>query len=285
MSRLGRIARIYVSFRQEDSGPESHRLCERLSAYFGKDRLCLENIQPNPDDLAQQALNSCALLLAIVGKHWITDANGRRYFDDPADAVCRDLVTCFDQAIPVLLALVNGAAMPAPADLPEALSALAACNMIALRDEHFLYDVDRLITKLDVLLLSGQEDDQPEEFFVNRIFGKYRRTDVRYLHADILWLDTTLGITDRRLLFHSHFLTGATLRFLHTEPRQAPVEIWLGDIAEIDVIRERFDALRIVTNSGMDHLFIPFSGEADAGSGICHQLAGTIRELVKNTGS
>jgi hypothetical protein len=281
VSESGRIQRIYVSFRKQDSGPQSQRLCERLSAYFGNDRIvvCLDNTEV---EAVEGILRSCSLFLAVIGQHWHADSNGRRYMDDSSDFVRRDVATCLSQAIPVLIALMNGASMPS--DLPEALGGLLTYKIITLRDDYFVYDVDRLITKLEVQLSASLEEDQNTESVVRRFFGKYRRTDVRYLHADVLWLDTTLSITNRRLVFHSHVLMGDNLRFLHAGPQQPPVEIPLSDVADLAEAREMRNAVRVVTKSGSEHLFTPFSGMADTVGITCRDVIDTIQELLENIG-
>lgn len=65
-------------------------------------------------DALNEALSKCAVLVAIIGAHWIraADEEGRRRLDNPDDYVRLEIETALQRNIRVVPLLVNGASMP-----------------------------------------------------------------------------------------------------------------------------------------------------------------------------
>src|SRR5262249_20643064 len=100
---------------------------------------------------AQVELSSCQVLLAVIGRQWLSlaDSNGRRRIEDESDYVRQEIETALNRGIRVIPLLVDGATPPRPADLPVCLEGLAYIQMMSIRpDPDFHADLDRLINQL-----------------------------------------------------------------------------------------------------------------------------------------
>jgi hypothetical protein len=98
------------------------------------------------DDI-NRAIARSAVLLAVIGPRWLEPAEGGgARVHDPADHLRLEIEAALGRGIPVIPVLVNGATMPAAAQLPESLLPLVYRNAIEVRaDPDFHHDADRLI--------------------------------------------------------------------------------------------------------------------------------------------
>jgi len=98
----------------------------------------------------EQALSSCAVLIAIIGKQWLTiaGADGRRRLDNPKDYVRLEIATALKRNIRVVPILVQGTTMPRSQSLPAPLAKLARRNALEISDKRFDYDGNKLIETL-----------------------------------------------------------------------------------------------------------------------------------------
>lgn len=148
-------AGIFISYRREDSAGYAGRLYDRLSQRFGNDQVFMDlTIEPGVDfvERIDEGVSSCSVLIALIGDEWLTaelEGAGRR-LDDPSDFVRLEISSALERGIPVIPVLVQGARMPRPEELPEALEELARRNAIELSDARWDYDVGRLIETLPV---------------------------------------------------------------------------------------------------------------------------------------
>jgi formylglycine-generating enzyme required for sulfatase activity len=152
------MARIFISYRRDDSGGWAGRLYDRLSQRFGRDNVFMDidTIEPGLDfvQVIEKAVASCNALIAVIGRQWltITDETGRRRLDHPEDFVRLEIAAALARNIRVIPALIEGARMPRSTDLPDGLQLLARRNAHEVSDRRFHYDVDRLIAVLDAVL-------------------------------------------------------------------------------------------------------------------------------------
>lgn len=152
---MGESANIFVNYRREDSSGDTGRLCDHLNRRLpGRVFRDLDNLAPGVDfgEAIEQALGSCEVLIAVIGRDWLSvkDGTGHRRLDDPADYVRMELATALarknTRVIPVL---VQDASMPRKEDLPPDLAKLSRRNAIQLSDARWNYDVDRLIQTIE----------------------------------------------------------------------------------------------------------------------------------------
>ncbi len=155
-AQIGR--RIFISYRRSDSADATGRLYDRLVARYSKERIFkdVDSIPLGADfrQVIDGAVGSCAVVLAIIGRGWLSarDEGGRR-LDDPADFVRLEIESALRRGIPVIPVLVSGAVMPREPELPASLRELTYRNGAPVRpDPDFHSDVDRLIRALDNLL-------------------------------------------------------------------------------------------------------------------------------------
>lgn len=98
-------------------------------------------------------------VLTVIGRQWLetADAAGRRRLDDPTDLVRIEVEAALARGVPVIPLLVQGAQMPDPQSLPEALRPLAFRNGMSVRaDPDFHRDLDRLDEQLRLLAGAGR---------------------------------------------------------------------------------------------------------------------------------
>ena len=95
---------IFLSYRREDAAPYARLLQSQLKERFPAARifLDLDSIEAGRDfaQVIREAIDSCAILVALIGRHWatITDGQGRRRLDDPYDYVRFEVQTALDRA-------------------------------------------------------------------------------------------------------------------------------------------------------------------------------------------
>ena len=84
--------KIFISYRRDDSAGYAGRLFDNLSAHFGKDQIFMDidRIEPGEDfvQVIETAVGSCDVLIALIGRHWLTVTDGTvRRLDNPNDFV------------------------------------------------------------------------------------------------------------------------------------------------------------------------------------------------------
>jgi len=146
---------IFISYRRQDSQSAAGRLADKLREHMTEVPIFrdIETIEPGVDfvEAIERALESCGILLAIIGPRWatMTDATGRRRLDDPGDYARLEIATALKRSdVRVIPVLVEGAEMPGSETLPEELKPLARRNAIELTDKRWEFDVSTLIDTL-----------------------------------------------------------------------------------------------------------------------------------------
>jgi hypothetical protein len=158
-ARASHGARLFISYRREDSAYISDRINERLTQRFGRQTVFkdVDSIPLGQDfrKHLREAVGGCDVLLAVIGRDWLSvnPATGARRIDDPRDHLRIEVESALERDIPVIPVLVQGASVPAEAELPESLRPLAYRNAQQVRpDPDFNNDMDRLLRGLEQLL-------------------------------------------------------------------------------------------------------------------------------------
>jgi len=163
------VPTIILSYRREDTAWIAGRVHDRLKDHFGEDNVFMD-IDSIPFGLdfcehIQDSLDRCDILVAIVGPRWATpDETGKLRLTDETDWVRIEIEASLAKRIPVIPVLIDGAALPAPADLPEGLRNLAfrqAAPVDSARDFH--PHMDRLIKAMDKLLDTNRGKTKTDE--------------------------------------------------------------------------------------------------------------------------
>ncbi len=146
---------FFISYRRDDSAGHVGRLYDALSARFGRQRLFfdIDHIAPGQDfvQVLDDSLNRCSVLLVVIGKRWAGSGRmGSRRIDQPDDFVHLEVAAGLRRSdLRVIPVLIQGAKMPGPAALPDALKDLSRRNATELSDLRWKEDVARLISSLE----------------------------------------------------------------------------------------------------------------------------------------
>ena len=130
-NKLPKSSGIFINYRHEDSSGYAGHLARDLGRHFGADRVFedVNAIEIGRDfvEAIDKAVNSCAALLVVIGKDWLTceDEDGRRRLDDPKDWVRIEILSALKRNTLVIPLLVNDAKMPSEEDLPDGMESLA----------------------------------------------------------------------------------------------------------------------------------------------------------------
>jgi hypothetical protein len=160
--------RIFISYRRDDAAGDAGRLSDHLIRRFGAASVFLdiEAIAPGVDfvEALQASLQQTGVMLVIIGRRWVgAGGSGMRRLDDPADFVRREIETALARGTPILPVLVQGAPMPAAADLPASLAAFAQRQAVSVDHAEFRDDADRLCEHVARIL--GVATDIPVPFW------------------------------------------------------------------------------------------------------------------------
>jgi hypothetical protein len=191
---------IFVNYRREDSAGHAGRLFDRLSGRF-PDRVFMDidTIEPGIDfvGVIEEAVGGCEVLIVVIGRAWLsaTDAAGRRRLDNPSDFVRLEIAAALDRSIRIIPVLVEGAAMPAPEELPPDLIRLTRRNAIELSDARWAFDVDRLLQTIEGVL----QDKAPSALLPVAAPSARKRTPARWLALSVLVLLAVSGWSGWRL--------------------------------------------------------------------------------------
>ena len=154
---------IFISYRRDDAEGQAGRLFNDLTQHFGDDAVFMDvaAIEPGRDfrRAIDEQVASCGVLLAIIGKSWLTakDESGARRLDDPMDFVRLETASALKRDIPVVPVLVHAARMPRVEDLPEDLKELAFRNGVELTHARWDSDVQVLVKALRPYVQTKQE--------------------------------------------------------------------------------------------------------------------------------
>jgi hypothetical protein len=153
---------IFLSYRREDAAPHARLLQIQLRERFPDSRVFmdLDSIETGLDfaEVIEQAVDSCAVLVALIGPQWatLTDKEGDRRLDNPEDFVRFEVQAALERGVRVIPVLVNGAKPLRWQELPAGLQRLARLNALELSYGRYQYDADRLLDLIRRVLAAVQ---------------------------------------------------------------------------------------------------------------------------------
>jgi TIR domain len=86
-------AKIFISYRRDDSAGHAGRVTDRLEREFGRDLLFMDvdaiPLGRNFVTVLHEEVAKCGALLAVIGSDWldVRDDDGNRRLDNPNDFV------------------------------------------------------------------------------------------------------------------------------------------------------------------------------------------------------
>ncbi|HUR10476.1 MAG TPA: toll/interleukin-1 receptor domain-containing protein [Flavitalea sp.] len=169
MAYPSRKKNIFISYRVHDTAGETGRLVDSLKQYFYEDQIFMdiEKLQPGVDftKVIANSLESCDVLLAVIGPNWLGPANAagktRIMLDD--DWVRLELTTALKRNIVVIPVLVDGGSLPQEADLPPDLAPLVKRQSHEISNKRWKYDTDSLAVLLHKLGIPIKNDRGKKE--------------------------------------------------------------------------------------------------------------------------
>jgi hypothetical protein len=98
---------IFVCYRRDYSSGHAGRLFDKLVEHFGKDSIFMDidTIAPGEGfvQVLENAVCSCEILIAIIGRHWVSKlGEASRPLDNPEDFVRLELSTAIHRGISVV---------------------------------------------------------------------------------------------------------------------------------------------------------------------------------------
>lgn len=143
--------RIFVSYRREDTAGYAGRLADRLEEHFpGRVFRDTSDIAPGADfqHVVEQALAESSVFIAVIGRNWLTDAEGRRRLNDADDFVRREIATALSRDLLIIPVLTRGVPIPRAEELPPDVAPLSRRQAVELHDVNFKEDVDRVLVPI-----------------------------------------------------------------------------------------------------------------------------------------
>ena len=134
-----------------DSDFPAHAIYDTLNdAFPNRIFFDVDKISPGSNfaELLKGVLQSCAVVIPIIGTHWlrVADKEGRPRLDNPNDWVRIELEAALSRKdVAIFPVLLSGTQMPGEIDLPESLRAIARHEAIAITPKTFRSEVEKLV--------------------------------------------------------------------------------------------------------------------------------------------
>jgi O-acetyl-ADP-ribose deacetylase (regulator of RNase III) len=145
------VASVFVNYRVQDQPGYATLVHQALAQQLGAGEVFLASRSIRlGDDFVDQVfdtLSRCRVMIAVIGKSW------QSLLGEPAqDWVQREIGDAFSRGIRVIPVLIEDAEVPAEAELPEGIRALARCQHLRLRHYTIANDMAHLVQELRNLL-------------------------------------------------------------------------------------------------------------------------------------
>ncbi len=153
------MAKIFISYRREDSDYRADRLAEAIRPHLkDPDRdlfIDIDSIPLGVDfvEYLESRVAQCDVLLALIGPDWVDvkdPVTGVRRLDKTDDFVRVEIAAALRRGIRVVPVLLDGAPVPHAGQLPDDLQELARRNGVEMRRISFASDVERLVRGLGI---------------------------------------------------------------------------------------------------------------------------------------
>lgn len=145
--------RLFLSYRRDDCAAHAGWLADTLRRQdAGEVFLDVDTIGLGENFVTriEREIERCDVVLVLIGRDWLTllDADGEPRIFDELDWVHLEIKSALERDIPVVPVLVEGARMPRPQQLPDAVRSLAFRNGFDLSPARWEADVSRLVSLL-----------------------------------------------------------------------------------------------------------------------------------------
>lgn len=208
---FGRLKKVFISYRRDDSAWAADSLHAKLAAAFGATRVFFDVHDIDYGDAFARVIDrriaDADAVVAIIGPSWLTLAgsDGQPRIESPHDYVRHEIASALRRHKKLIPVCIGGARMPDRASLPADIAALAELNGLSVADRGIDEGADHLIDAIRGYRAGAVETDRGW-----RVRGRWLAVAV----ATTLLCAAWVGLFD---------LTGL-------DTRSASATIWLADI-------------------------------------------------------
>jgi hypothetical protein len=141
------MSTVFISYRRQTASGDARALFNDLVSRLGKTSVFMDvdSIALGRDFRSelQKTLESCGVMLVVIDRNWVEakDEEGKNRLDNPNDFVRMEVEAALKRDIVVTPILVEGAHMPAAAQLPTEIENLAYRNAFELAHNRWESDV------------------------------------------------------------------------------------------------------------------------------------------------
>jgi hypothetical protein len=143
---------IFISYRSDDSEGWTSFIGTHLQKEFGDDRVYLDadSLEPGQRyaDVLLAHVTAAKVFIPVVGRNWLRATNknsGMRRLDEPLDLLRREIETAIAGHKLIIPVMVDGADIPAPADLPSSIRSLFEIEVVRITGKTKKGDIARLL--------------------------------------------------------------------------------------------------------------------------------------------
>lgn len=141
---------IFISYRRDDAAGYARAVYDALALRFGAERVFMDvdDIHAGEAfaDVIRREVGGSTLLLVLIGRRWLGERAGQpARIADAGDFVRIEVAAALASGVRVIPLLLDGAPMPAAAQLPDDLRALAGRNALELDNSRYAADIERLV--------------------------------------------------------------------------------------------------------------------------------------------
>ncbi len=159
----GRVAGIFISYRQDDAKAWAISLRDDLAEIFGDDQVFLDKDTLHAGNWREQiedALNRCKVVLVIIGPRWLTiiDEQKRPRIQLAGDVHHQEVAIALSRAdVTVIPVLVDDAPMLRAEQLPQDLQKLSEQQARKIGDTQARRKADLAVLVKDIQSIGGIE--------------------------------------------------------------------------------------------------------------------------------
>ena len=222
----------------------------------------LDSIAPGRDfaEVISEAVNSCAVLVALIGRQWatLTDKDRQRRIDDPDDLVRFEVQVALERGVLVIPVLVDGAEPLRRQQLPAELQKLARLNALELSYGRYEFDAGRLFDLIQQVLAAvpkppDTDDTRPGRETVGEADHGKDLDEIRFVLQAM--------VTAQELSHLKNLAKGSTANYTRNDSLQAELRRlrsigFINSKRYIAEMPDKFDLAEWVelTDRGVDYL-------------------------------
>jgi hypothetical protein len=234
MCHGGSMPNVFINFRGRDQAGYAALLDRELSDRFGAGAVFLSSrsIVPGADFVTEILANlrESKVLLAIIGPDWLMyghpggpdDIVGP---DDTVDWVHREIAEALLDGVRVIPILVEGAPMPAEADLPKDIAGLSRRQYLRLHHRNIPYDIARILEEVGRFVPVPARNPAGHHVAAQGDLGLFRLVgpgapichigvitgSIRYVRSAAIWVNSEN--TDMQMSRFTEFSISAIIRY------------------------------------------------------------------------